>query len=65
MAQESRRKDGVFCAATSALSALSLLAPALLRGEGLMAVGMLWRVPPWTAVLKAQAGSGVLADQRL
>ena len=65
MAQESRRKDGVFCAATSALSALSLLAPALLRGEGLMAVGMLWRVPPWTAVLKAQAGSGVLADQLL
>ena len=55
----------VFCAAAIALAALILLAPALLRGEGLIGVGMLWRVPPWNAVLTPRPGSGMLVDQLL
>ncbi|MBI4061463.1 MAG: hypothetical protein HY403_08545, partial [Elusimicrobia bacterium] len=46
-------------------SALALIGPALLRGEGLLATAALWRVPPWNAVLPPRLGAGLLADQLL
>lgn len=60
-----RLRTLVFCAAAVAVAAVALLVPALLRGEGLIGVGMLWRVPPWNAVLSARPGSGMLVDQLL
>lgn len=49
----------------AALAALALIAPALLRGEGLLATAALWRVPPWNMMLSARPGAGLLADQLL
>lgn len=49
----------------ASLSALALLAPALLKGEGLLPTAALWRVPPWNAILPPHAGAGLLADQLL
>lgn len=46
-------------------AALALIAPALLRGEGLLATAALWRVPPWSGFLPPRPGAGLLADQLL
>ncbi|HXS99097.1 MAG TPA: hypothetical protein VN915_00310 [Elusimicrobiota bacterium] len=64
----STRRPGsgrAFAALAVGGSVLALLAPALRRGEGLLPVGSLWRVPPWNAVLPPQAGNGLLSDQLL
>jgi hypothetical protein len=58
-------RSRAFPALVVAGSALALLAPALLRGEGLLPVGSLWRVPPWNAALPATPGNGLLSDQLL
>jgi hypothetical protein len=60
-----RRADLAWLAAAAAAAALALIWPALSRGEGLLPVGMLWRVPPWNAVLPAMRGNGLLSDQLL
>ncbi|MDE2491433.1 MAG: hypothetical protein KGM24_11325, partial [Elusimicrobia bacterium] len=52
-------------AAAVAAAAFALIAPALRRGDGLLPVGMLWRVPPWNAVLPPTPGNGLLSDQLL
>lgn len=57
--------DRAFAALAVGGSVLALLAPALSRGEGLLPVGSLWRVPPWNAVLPPAAGNGLLSDQLL
>ncbi|MBI3565422.1 MAG: hypothetical protein HY079_09525, partial [Elusimicrobia bacterium] len=49
MDAERRRRDLGFAVAVVAGAVLALLAPALLRGEGLLPLGSLWRVPPWNA----------------
>ena len=49
----------------AAAAGLALIAPALLRGEGLLATAALWRVPPWNALLAPRPGAGLLADQLL
>lgn len=51
--------------ATAAAAGLALIAPALLRGEGLLPTAALWRVPPWSAFLTPRPGAGLLADQLL
>lgn len=58
----SRRRETLLAAAP-ALAALALIAPALLRGEGLLPTGLLWRVPPWSAHLPRGHGDALLADQ--
>jgi hypothetical protein len=58
-----RRADLAFLALAVGGAVLALLAPALIRGEGLLPVGSLWRVPPWNAVLPATPGNGLLSDQ--
>lgn len=65
MDDDRRRRDLAFAAAVVAGAVLALVAPALLRGEGLLPVGSLWRVPPWSAVLPPGAGNGLLSDQLL
>lgn len=65
MDEERRRRDLAFAAAAVAVSAAALCLPAVLRGEGMLPVGSLWRVPPWNAVLPPTAGNGLLADQLL
>jgi hypothetical protein len=47
------------------VAAAAAVAPALLRGEGLLPVGSLWRVPPWNRLLPATSGNGLLSDQLL
>lgn len=43
--------------------ALATVLPALTRGEGLLATGSLWRVPPWNALLAPGPGNPALIDQ--
>ena len=64
---ESRRpgSDLAFAALAVGGTVLALLAPALIRGEGLFPAGSLWRVPPWNAVLPPTPGNGLLSDQLL
>jgi hypothetical protein len=59
----SKNKVSLIWAASAA--AFALIAPALLRGEGLLATAALWRVPPWNAILAPRPGAGLLADQLL
>ena len=59
------RAERAFPALVVGGTSLALLLPALLRGEGLLPVGSLWRVPPWNAVLPPTAGNGLLSDQLL
>ncbi|MFI5348461.1 MAG: hypothetical protein ACHQ2Z_02865 [Elusimicrobiota bacterium] len=59
------RADIYFAALAVGGSVLALLLPAIIRGEGLLPVGSLWRVPPWNAVLPPTAGNGLLSDQLL
>lgn len=63
MGPERGKREFVWAAA--ALSALALIAPALLRGHGLFPTGSLWRFPPWNAVLPPGPGNGLLSDQLL
>ncbi len=56
------RRPVIFAAA---LAAAAVVAPALLRGEGLLATAALWRVPPWNGFLPPVPGAGLLADQLL
>lgn len=65
MDEERRRKDLAFAALAVLLSVGALLLPAVLRGEGLLPVGSLWRVPPWNAFLPPSTGNGLLVDQLL
>ncbi len=58
-----RRADLAFLALAIGGATLALLGPAVLRGEGLLPVGLLWRVPPWNAVLPPGPGNGLLSDQ--
>lgn len=60
-----RRADLAFAALAVGGSVLALLLPALIRGQGLLPVGSLWRVPPWNAVLPRTPGNGLLIDQLL
>ena len=59
------RRERLFAALAVGAAVLALLLPALLRGEGLLPVGSLWRVPPWNAVLPRSSGNGLLVDQLL
>ncbi len=65
MAPHRRIPDLVFIAAAIGAAALVLVSPALIRGEGLLPVGSLWRVPPWSLRLPITAGNGLLIDQLL
>jgi hypothetical protein len=60
-----RRADMAVAAAAVGAAVLALLLPALIRGEGLLPIGSLWRVPPWNAVLPHTPGNGLLIDQLL
>lgn len=59
------KKDQSTLIWAAAAAALALIAPALLRGEGLLATAALWRVPPWNMILSPRPGAGLLADQLL
>jgi hypothetical protein len=59
------RADSIFVGLAVGGAALALLLPALRRGEGLLPVGSLWRVPPWNAALTPTPGNGLLSDQLL
>lgn len=59
------RDERVFLAAAVAAAVLALISPALIRGEGFLPVGSLWRVPPWNRVLAPSGGNGLLIDQLL
>ncbi|MFI5346104.1 MAG: YfhO family protein [Elusimicrobiota bacterium] len=60
-----RRRDAALIALMVAAAVSALLLPALIRGEGLLPVGSLWRVPPWNAALPRTSGNGLLVDQLL
>ena len=65
MATQRRVPDRVLIAAAIAAAALLLVSPALIRGEGLLPVGSLWRFPPWSSRLPFTPGNGLLVDQLL
>ncbi|MDE2509882.1 MAG: hypothetical protein KGL74_02055, partial [Elusimicrobia bacterium] len=65
MDPKDRRRETAYAAVAVGAAVLALLLPALLRGQGLLPVGSLWRVPPWNAVLPPAPGNGLLVDQLL
>ncbi len=65
MDENRRPRDLAFVAVAVVGASAALLLPAVLRGEGLLPVGSLWRVPPWNAVLPPTPGNGLLSDQLL
>jgi hypothetical protein len=65
MDDKTPRSDRAFAALAVGGAVLTLLLPALRRGEGLLPVGSLWRVPPWNAALPPTPGNGLLSDQLL
>jgi hypothetical protein len=58
-----RRADLTFLALAIGGAVLALILPAIVRGEALLPVGLLWRVPPWNSVLAPSSGNGLLSDQ--
>jgi len=60
-----RRGDALFAAAAVAAAVAALLAPVVLRGEGLLPVGALWRYSPWNQFMPPAPGSGLFSDPLL